>query len=79
MFKNAVIGFLLSTILFMTETYKPTFNIGLYILIAGVFFFAVWVIEEKTNDLKRRIAFQRRFIKKVSEIKITPHTPTKAS
>lgn len=75
MFKNAVIAFLLSA-LWNTQI---EFNLIMFICTAAVLFFVVWGIEESVDRFKSRRALQRKVNKQIKGIKITQHTPTKAS
>ena len=78
MLKNAIISFLLSAMLFMTDAYQGYFSIILYISMVAVMFFAVCYLEYAIEQEMRKYRAWKRFQRTINK-KINLNTPTKAS
>jgi hypothetical protein len=75
MIKNAVIAMLIGVIYFM---WIGEFSFLAFISLVTIITFVVWAIEEKINDYKGKLVFQRRIQKRIAQTKISP-TAGKAS
>ena len=78
MLKNAIISFLLSAMLFMTDAYQGYFSIVLYISMVAVVFAFVCYVEYAIEQEMRKYRAWKRFQRTVNR-KIPLNEPTKAS